>query len=65
MNRTCLKCTSSEMTGTDIISTASKSEQLADTVPEIKKVTEWRDPVAVAAEGKSPLADIFPGGMDK
>ena len=52
------------MTGTDIISTASKSEQLADTVPEIKKVTEWRDPVAVAAEGKSPLADIFPGGVD-
>lgn len=52
------------MTGTDIISAASKTEQTTDIVPEIKKVEEWRDPVAVAAEGKSPLADIFPGGVD-
>ena len=51
------------MSGTDIISTASKTEQMTDALPEIK--TEWRDPVAVAAEGKSPLADIFPGGMDE
>lgn len=29
---------------------------------EVKKVEEWRDPVAVAAANKGPLDDIFPGG---
>ena len=65
MDHANLKCASSEISGTDIIPAVSQTEQIIDAVPEIKKVEEWRDPVAVAAEGKSPLADIFPGGKQQ
>lgn len=52
----------SETSESEVIPEVSKSEQVIEAAPETKKVEEWRDPMAVAAEGKSPFADLFPGG---
>lgn len=42
-----------------------KTEQFTEKIqfsdPPAKE--EWKDPIAVAAEGKSPFADLFPGGI--
>ena len=53
---------SSETSETEGVTEVPKVQLIIEEAAEIKKVEEWRDPVAVAAEGKSPLADIFPGG---
>lgn len=53
---------SSETSETEGVTEAPKVQLVIEEAAEIKKVEVWRDPVAVAAEGKSPLADIFPGG---
>jgi hypothetical protein len=53
----------SETSESEVDAEVSKIEPVIDATTETKKVEEWRDPIAVAAEGKSPLADIFPGGM--
>ena len=45
-----------------VISAVPKLEQIIDMTPDTKKVAEWRDPVAVAAENKGPFDDMFPGG---
>ena len=55
----------SETSESEVIPEVLKSEQVIEAVSETKQVEEWRDPIAVAAEGKSPLADIFPGGMHR
>lgn len=52
----------SETSENEVIPEVLKSDQVVEAASESKKVEEWRDPIAVAAEGKSPLADIFPGG---
>ena len=53
---------SSETSETAGVTEAPKIQLIIEEATEINKVEVWRDPVAVAAEGKSPLADIFPGG---
>jgi hypothetical protein len=53
----------SETSENEVVAEVPKIEQVIDATSETKKVEEWRDPIAVAAEGKSPLADIFPGGI--
>lgn len=52
----------SETSEAEGVTEAPKVQLITEEATETKKVEEWRDPVAVAAEGKSPLADIFPGG---
>ena len=54
-------------TDNEIVAEPSKMEQMepvVEAVVETKK-EEWRDPVAVAAEGKGPLDDLFPGGLSR
>ena len=59
-----LSTTNSPDTDNEIKTETIKLENVIQIEPlsEVKKVEEWRDPVAVAAANKGPLDDIFPGG---
>lgn len=62
--KTALLRSSSESSDKEKIPEPLKTEQFTEEIqfsaPPEKE--EWKDPIAVAAEGKSPLDGIFPGG---
>jgi hypothetical protein len=62
---TLLLRTSSESSDKEKVPEPLKTEQFNEEIqfsdPPAKE--EWKDPIAVAAEGKSPFADLFPGGI--